>query len=651
VSRGNDPKGGSGEPSAAVEREHQNQAQVELALTSAQAGTWEWDIASDGLSWSRNTEALFGLAPGTFPGTHAAYMALLSEADRRAVQRALTRTLTDDSVYYVEHPIETPTGTRWLGARGQVLRNADGKAERLTGIIADITTRKGTERELAEREERLRAFADAAFEGIAFTVRGVVVDANRTMCSMLGYEAHEMIGKRVTDLVAVEDIDLVRSHITTGYEGSYEHRIVRRDGSIRHVEARGRMVTYQGQLARITALRDITERKQMAIEREQLASQLRQAQKMEAVGQLAGGIAHDFNNILSVVLGNIELAIFDIEEGAGVAGVLESLREARHSGKRAADVTAQLLAFSRRQPHRPEPVDLNTLVREMKSMLHHVIRENIKLTLQLGESLGTVVVDPGQIQQVVMNLVANARDAMPNGGEITITTRNLPASSRGAPAEREPLRVSLAVIDTGSGMDSETLSQIFEPFFTTKPVGKGTGLGLSMASAIIEQAGGQLVAESEIGRGTTMSIILPRATSTAAAAHVEQDEAVVPPGRGVVLVCEDDRSVRSLMRRILGGAGYNLLEADTGEAALRLAEQAPTIHLLITDVILPGLDGKQLSLQLRRRHPHARTLFCSGYAPDIVGDRGVAGEDLQFLPKPFTRLGLLTRVRELLHPT
>ncbi|HEY6725646.1 MAG TPA: PAS domain S-box protein [Polyangiaceae bacterium] len=648
MSRGNDPKGGSQEPSSG--REHQNQAQVELALTSAQAGTWEWDIETDELSWSRNAEALLGLAPGTFPGTHSAYMALLSEADRRMVQRALTRTLSSGSLYVVEHPVETPTGTRWLGARGQVLRDAHGKARRLTGIIADITTRKGTERELSEREERLRAFADAAFEGIAFSVRGVVIDANKAICRMLGYQQHELIGKRITDLVAVEDIDLVRAHITTGYEGSYEHRVVRRDGSIGHVEARGRAVTYQGQLARITALRDVTERKHMATEREQLANQLRQAQKMEAVGQLAGGIAHDFNNILSVVLGNIELAIFDIEQGAGAAGVLESLREARQSGKRAADVTAQLLAFSRRQPHRPVPVDLNTLVREMRGMLNHIVRENSKLTLQLGDDLGTVVVDPGQIQQVVMNLVANARDAMPNGGEITVSTRNLPARSRGAAAEREPPRVALSVVDTGSGMDAETLSHIFEPFFTTKPVGQGTGLGLSMASAIIDQAGGQLVAESEIGRGTSMSIILPRDTGAVAVAHAEPQELAAPQGRGVVLVCEDDRSVRSLMRRILGGAGYSLLEADSGEVALRLADQASTINLLITDVILPGLDGKQLSLQLRRKHPRARTLFCSGYAPDVVGDRGVVDMDLQFLAKPFTRAGLLTRVRELLQP-
>jgi len=536
VSRGNDPKGGSDEPSAVSAREHQNQAQLELALASAQAGTWQWDIATDELSWSKNTEALFGLEPGTFPGTHAAYMALLSEGDRRAVQRALQHTLASNLPYYVEHPIETPTGTRWLGARGQIVRDAEGKPQRLTGIIADITTRKGTERELSEREQRLRAFADAAFEGIAFSVRGVVIDANKAICRMLGYEPHELIGKRVTDLVAVDDIDVVRSHITTGYEGSYEHRVVRRDGSIGHVEARGRMVTYQGQLARITALRDVTERKQMATEREQLASQLRQAQKMEAVGQLAGGIAHDFNNILSVVLGNIELAIFDIEQGANAAGVLESLREARQSGKRAADVTAQLLAFSRRQPHRPVPVDLNALVREMKSMLHHIVRENIKLTLQLGDDLGTVVVDPGQTQQVVMNLVANARDAMPNGGEITVRTRNLPARNTGAFAEREPLRVALSVIDTGSGMDSDTLAHIFEPFFTTKPVGKGTGLGLSMASAIIDQAGGQLVAESEPGRGTTMSIILPRNAGAATAAPVEHVEFAVPQGRGVVLV-------------------------------------------------------------------------------------------------------------------
>lgn len=625
-----------------------SRAQLELALVSAHTGTWEWDIHTNNVVWSNGVEALFGLAPGTFGGTYAAYMNLLDASDRRAVERAIANTLATGQPYSIEHPIQTPKGVRWLGARGQLLRDETGKPLRLTGVVADVTERKLAEVRLVESEERLRAFAEAAFEGIAFTSRGVIIDANRAICRLLAYDVGELVGMRVIDLVVPEDMELVRSHISTGYEGSYQHRIIRRDGSIAHVEARGRMVTYKGQLARITALRDITERIRLTREREQLEQQLLQAQKMEAVGQLAGGIAHDFNNILSVILGNLELAIDDMKRGADSKNALESLGEAMQSARKAADVTSQLLAFSRRLPSHPHAVELNALIRDMKGMLLHSVRENIKLTLDLAEEIGVVVVDPGQIQQVVMNLVVNARDAMPHGGEITLSTSSVGASDWSEVEGRHSGYVKLEVKDTGTGMDAATLARIFEPFYSTKPVGQGTGLGLSMAYGIVDQAGGRISAASEVGRGTVMSLLLPCEDVTAGPTPIERAPTALPRGRGYVLICEDERNVRSLMRRILEGSGYRVFEAEDGEKAMELARTETSIDLVITDVILPGMDGKEVAARVRAVHPGARTLYCSGYASNVISERGILQNDVHFLAKPFTRAGLLTRVKDLL---
>jgi len=387
-------------------------------------------------------------------------------------------------------------------------------------------------------------------------------------------------------------------------------------------------------------------------ERRELEQRLLQSQKMDAVGRLAGGVAHDFNNVLTAILGSVELLLTD-ERGMERREELDIIRDA---ATRAQDLIRQLLAFSARQVLQPTVLDCNGLVKNLSKMLRRVIGEDIELTTTLEPGLGAIRADAGQLEQVLVNLAVNARDAMPEGGRLVIATANADFDAAHAvPDEAPPLPpgryVVLRVTDSGTGMEPQVQARIFEPFFTTKPQGKGTGLGLATVYGIVRQSGGHIDVDSVVGRGTTFRIYLPRADAAAEAPATAAAAAPPPPppGRETVLLAEDDPLVRLLARKVLEKAGYTVLVAESGADALALAERhTGAIDLLVTDVVMPEMSGRELMRRLTQRHDRIKVLYVTGYADEAVAHHGVLDPGTAFLPKPFTPERLTRKLREVL---
>jgi signal transduction histidine kinase/ActR/RegA family two-component response regulator len=377
-----------------------------------------------------------------------------------------------------------------------------------------------------------------------------------------------------------------------------------------------------------------------------LEEQYRQAQKMEAVGRLAGGVAHDFNNILTVVNGFSELVIDALPRGDANR---EFVREVRRAGERAAGLTRQLLAFSRRQVLHPQVLDVNAVVTNLVKMLGRLLGEDVALEADLRRGVGPILADPGQIEQVLLNLSVNARDAMPTGGRLTIRTADAEVTADHAPPGIKPGQfVVLTVSDTGTGMTDEVKAHIFEPFFTTKEVGQGTGLGLATVHGIVEQSGGFVGVESRLGEGTTFRVYLPR---TAKTGGCDSTHGVPAAARGTetVLLVEDEPAVRALAARVLRQSGYTVLEAEGSREAVAAAQaHRGRLHLLVTDVVMPGQGGRSLAERLRAADPKLKVLFMSGYTDDAIVHHGIRTDRVHFLQKPFTPLALAATVREIL---
>ncbi|MEZ4706294.1 MAG: response regulator [Caldilineaceae bacterium] len=381
-----------------------------------------------------------------------------------------------------------------------------------------------------------------------------------------------------------------------------------------------------------------------------MEEQFRQSQKMEAVGRLAGGVAHDFNNLLTVINGYSKLILRTIQTDERN---LKRLTEIHKAGERAADLTRQLLAFSRRQILQPQIVNLNMLLSELLKLLQPLIGEDIELSLALGNDLGLVKIDPGQFEQSIINMAVNARDAMPDGGRLTIATQrvNLGNDYVGQFPEIKAGRyIQVTVSDSGHGMDEETSARIFEPFFTTKGPGKGTGLGLAMVYGFVKQSDGHIAVMTEVGRGTTFRIYLPNVAEAAPTHMPPLELAQIPQGSETVLLVEDEDAVRGLVKQVLETGGYTVLEAHNGPAAIAMAQQyANRIHILVTDLIMPRMSGRQLADYLTQTRPEMRVLFMSGYTDEAVVNHGVSQAGIAFLQKPFDPLHLAKKVREVLN--
>jgi len=438
--------------------------------------------------------------------------------------------------------------------------------------------------------------------------------------------------------------DLVERTVRSGAPFHYQARFLLPDGTMRVLESRATPeLGADGAVVRLLGtVQDITERRQTE-------EALRHAQKMEAVGVLAGGVAHDFNNLLTVINGFADLLRAQADGSDPRAAYLDEIRKA---GERAVSLTRHLLAFSRRQILQPKVLDLNTVVGEMGTLLRRLIGEDIELRTIMAPDLAPVHADPGQLGQVLLNLATNARDAMPTGGQLTIETENveIERATTGFPEALPPGHyVRLAVSDSGRGMDAATRARVFEPFFTTKEPGKGTGLGLSMVYGIVKQSGGDVTVYSESGRGTTFKVYLPRYVGVEDQGMPEEPSREAPGGWETVLLVEDEPGVAELVRNVLAGAGYRVLSATDPLVALTLTEEHPEpIHLLLTDVVMPGMGGRELAGKLGPRRPEMRVLYMSGYTPDVALRHGVSEAMVAFVQKPVSPTALLRRVREVL---
>jgi hypothetical protein len=562
--------------------------------------------------------------------------------DREATKVTLRRLLEEGRV-------EAEMGTRyvrrdgrevWAHLTASVVRGPAGEPRYIVAEIQDVTRRKLAEEELSRSEKTYRnLFENNPGPMWVFdleTHRFLAV--NDAAVEKYGYTRSEFRGMTIFDVRPPHERARLRRLLETRGAGTltpeeWIHRT--KDGKEFWVEVTAHKLRFEGREAVLVAVSDLTERRRAEEALRRSESQLQQSAKMEAIGRLAGGIAHDFNNLLTVIQGFAQLLA---KKGPGTA----ELDEIRQAAARGAALTHQLLAFSRRQVMTPQVIDLNARVTGMDLMLRRVIGENIELALRLEPGLASVTADPGQVDQVILNLVLNARDAMPGGGRLTIETRG----SSGPEPAGGPW-VTLIVSDTGAGMDAATLTHIFEPFFTTKE-GRGTGLGLATVYGIVQQSGGQVRVASEPGRGASFRVFLPATASIPARPELA---AATGPWRGAetILVVEDDPAVRSLLSALLRQNGYAVLVAEDAEQALALSEADPRpIHIVVSDVVLPRLPGPEMVRRLRHKRPGIRALFMSGHVDDSLARPGALTSDEGFLPKPFTDEALTRRVRELL---
>ncbi len=469
-----------------------------------------------------------------------------------------------------------------------------------------------------------------------------LIETNEAAAKLYGYSSGEMRSMPMTELQAPEDLARFLAQLNRSDARAPEiwrHRT--KSGRAIDVEIAVHEIDYGGRQAQLAVIMDVTGRRD-------LEEQLRQAQKMEAVGMLAGGVAHDFNNLLTIINGYSQLMLNNLPKNDPNRHSAEQIMKA---GDRAAGLTNQLLAFSRRQVMQPKVLDLNHLITGLSAMLRRLIGEDIDLRLALREDIGRVSADPGQVEQVLMNLVVNARDAMPQGGNLTIETANVTLDDHYAGrhiAVKPGPYILLAVSDTGSGMDEATKNRLFEPFFTTKGPGKGTGLGLSTVFGIVKQSGGSVEVYSEQGRGSSVKVYLPRIDQKVSL-EKEGRRKHAAKGSETILLVEDDEMVRTLVRETLEREGYKVIDSADPVEAQRISEgHRGKVQLLITDVVMPKLSGRELARNLTERRPDMKVLYMSGYTDSAIVNSGILQKEVAFIQKPFTPQGLSNRVREVL---
>jgi two-component system cell cycle sensor histidine kinase/response regulator CckA len=638
----------------AEQARRQSERRLNEAQRIAHLGHWEEDLENGRISASDETYRIFGLPPQEDLRNWAAWQEHVHPDDRSVRAAAIERALGDGPRYDVEYRIVRPDGDiRVVKSQGEVERDHVGQPLRLFGILQDVTEQRRAEAARRAAEHRLEHVV-ASSPAILFSLHitdgqfGGIDWMSDNVDGLLGYRVEETLGRDWwLNNIHVEERDSVVqqfiAEILSRGHSAAEYRFRHADGKLRWLRGETRLVRdAAGQPGEVVgSLSDITERKG-------LENQFRQAQKMEAIGHLAGGIAHDFNNLLTVMGGYSDMLLAELPPEDSNR---EMVGEIRQAADRAAALTRQLLAFSRRTVLEPRVVDLNELVRDHEKMLRRLIGEDVQLTTDLEVALDRVKVDPGQLGQVIMNLAVNARDAMPTGGRLRIETRSVAPNDVAAEALPEAtsgLYILLAITDTGVGITPDVRAHLFEPFFTTKQPGKGTGLGLATVYGIVKQSGGFIAVDSEPGRGTAFKIYFPAVTdaiSTDPSPSGRRSRAV---GAETILLVEDEDAVRSMINVVLRRAGYTVLETGRSSEAIRLAGEQRRIDLLITDVVMPEMGGRELVEQVARVRPAIKVLYLSGYTDDAVVRHGVLQAEVAFLQKPFAMAALTNKVRQVL---
>jgi two-component system cell cycle sensor histidine kinase/response regulator CckA len=635
-----------------------SEERFELMARATNDAVWDWDLVANRIWWNVGVRSFLGYPPDHLGTDLDWWRAHIHPEDRERVISCIRSVIDGGGRFWLDE-------YRYLCAdgsyacvfdRGYVIHDDRGKAVRMIGAMMDITDRKRAEEALRETNETLRTLVQASPLGIA------VCDAEQKLRiwnpaaeRIFGWRAHEVLGRPMPSLAPLDREDafallsvrVLRGEALTGME----FRSQKRDGSpvdlsVSMAPLRDARGSISGTMAVVA---DITGRKLAEEQKEQLEEQLRQSQKMEAIGKLAGGIAHDFNNLLTAVSGYAELlhGKFEVNDPNRVYA-----DEILRSSGRAAALTRQLLAFSRRQVLQPRVLDLNGVVRGVDGLLRRLIGENIELHTALDPNLGPIKADQGQVEQIIMNLAVNGRDAMAKGGALTIETRNVTLDDSYTTAHnraRKGPHILLAVSDTGCGMSAETQSHMFEPFFTTKEQGKGTGLGLATVYGIVKQSGGDIWVYSEVGRGSTFKVYLPRTDGAPEAPRRETTRMRPKRGSETILLAEDAEVLRRLLREILVQNGYTVLLAGNGEEALRRSREHPgPIHLLVTDMVMPQMSGRELASRLVPQRPETKVLYMSGYTEEAIATHGVLDAGTAFLEKPFSPDSLARKVREIL---
>ena len=622
-------------------------SQVNLAEAQriAHIGSWMRDLETDAGYYSEEHGRIFARTPEELH-THEQFLQSVHPEDRETVRRNVADALSTGKPYDEFYRIVLPDGAeRIIHSRAETALDETGKPIRLVGTTQDIT-------ELKQAEIALR-FTQFASDHSPIATYWMDSDAryiyvNEAACRSSGYSREELLSMSVPDINPDYSMEIWHEIWKKRKEWSsptFEARHRTKDGRIVPVEITAYYLAFQGKEYNCSLVQDITERKRAEETLRQKEEQLRETQKMEAVGTLAGGVAHEFNNLLTGILGYSELLL---KKRGGDPFLSKQIAEIKKAGEQAASLTSQLLAFSRKQVLQPRVLDLNEIVTEMKETLRGLMGEDIVIMTSLSPDLGRTKADAAQIKQIILNLASNARSAMPRGGKFILATENAELSEddesgiASAPAARHVL---LTVSDTGAGMDAETLSHVFEPFFTTKEVGKGTGLGLATVYGIVKQSGGRIKVSSELGRGTKFQIYLPRV-----------DKAVSPPKRATarkqrsgsaktVLLVEDAIQVRRMVCLFLQRAGYTVLEASNGVEALQVAQQSrQPIHMLLTDVIMPEMNGPDLAARLTEDLTDIKVLYMSGYSNHPVVQESVLKSGAFFIAKPFAPDALLQKV-------
>ena len=537
----------------------------------------------------------------------------------------------------------------WTLVSAKTLKDEGGVFSGSFAVFTDITEQKQSEERLKESQERFKALHDASFGGITIHDKGLILECNQGLADITGYPVEELIGMDGLLLIAPQSREKVLHNIVSGYEKPYEAVGIRKDGEEYPLRLEARVIPYKGKNVRVDEFRNIFEYKQIEAEQERLQNQLLQAQKMESVGRLAGGVAHDFNNMLGVILGRTEMAMESLDASDPIHGDLQEIYKA---AERSANLTRQLLAFARKQTIAPKVLNCNDTISGMLNLLQRLIGEDIDLVWSPQAELWPVKVDPSQLDQILANLCVNARDAISGVGKITIETENISFDEAYCENHLDFIPgdyVLLALSDNGCGMDKDTLAHIYEPFFTTKEMGKGTGLGLSTVYGIVRQNNGFMNVYSEFNQGTTFRIYLPRYTENDESPHLIGIEPPVALGQETILLVEDEPAILAMTKVMLERLGYTVLPANTPSEAIRLAElNKSNIDILLTDVVMPEMTGRDLVRLMRPLYPNLRTLFMSGYTANVIAHHGVLDQGVQFIEKPFSKKDLAAKIKEVL---